>query len=53
MNFGVRTVRKSEECAKLTYGHPEVKKKFQGLCPLEGGKAGRKGEGKGRLDRRP
>jgi len=45
MNFGVRTVRKSEECAKTHLRAPGSQKKFQGLCPLEGRK-GRKGRGR-------
>ena len=54
MNFGVRTVRKSEECAKTHLRAPgSQKKKFQGYAPWRGGKAGRKGEGKGRLDLPP
>ena len=48
MNFGVRTVRKSEECAKTHLRAPGSQKKFQGLCPLEGrkGRKERGGEGK-------
>ena len=49
MNFGVRTVRKSEEFAITHHGHPEVKKKFQGLCPLEGRKGRKKRGGEGKV----
>ena len=50
MNFGVRTVRKSEECAKTHLRAPgSQKKNSRGYALWRGGKAGRKG-GKGRLD---
>jgi len=49
MNFGVRTVRKSEECAKTHLRAPGSQKKFQGLCPLEGRKSRKERGGEGKI----